>query len=118
MLFLRTLVAITVVALWAPGSDARPATVSDFAICDYEAATSTGGSAMPRAADPLKPAPPVAAKTEGGMSTGTDPSGKLIVGSSDVLSEGMDATRADDPGYRTAYRHCMAQRGITARPAP
>ena len=115
MLFLRTLAAITVVALWASGGDARPATVSDFAICNHDAAASTGGSAMPGAGGPLKPAPP---KTEGGTATGTDPSGKLIVGSSDVLSEGMDAMRADDSAYKTAYRRCMAQRGISARPAP
>ena len=115
MLFLRTLAAITVIALWAAGSDARPATVSDFAICNHEAAASTGGSAMPGGAGPLKPSPP---KTQGGTATGTDPSGKLIVGGSDVLTEGMDAMRADDPAYKTAYRSCMAQRGISSRPAP
>ena len=120
MLFLRTLAAIAIVTLSTAEGDARPATVSDFAVCNHEAAASTGGSAMPGHGGPRKPPTSVApsAPVKPDDPVRTDPSGKLIVGSSDVLSEGMDATRAADQTYASAYRRCMAQRGITARPMP
>lgn len=40
----------------------------------------------------------------------TDPSGSIITESPDPFVTGMDAGKADDPGYRTAYRDCMRQR--------
>jgi hypothetical protein len=37
----------------------------------------------------------------------TDPSGSIITETPDPLVKGMDASKADDPQYRTAYRDCM-----------
>jgi hypothetical protein len=100
--------AIGLVLAAAGPSHARPATVTDFAFCNREATEVTRASARPRPAEQLpKVAPPL-----------TDPSGKIIVGAPDALLEGMDATRADDPGYLVAYRECMTRRGVTARPLP
>ena len=37
----------------------------------------------------------------------TDPSGAVIAETPDPLVKGMDASKADDPQYRAAYRECM-----------
>ena len=109
---------------FATGAVARPATVSDFAICNQDAADATGGSALPGpTVRGPKPAPPVTPQerpdtaASGGMATGTDSTGKLIAGARDPRDEGMAADRADTPAYRTAYRDCMSRRGVTAKPA-
>jgi hypothetical protein len=39
----------------------------------------------------------------------TDPSGSIITESPDPLVTGMDAGKANDRAYRTAYRDCMRQ---------
>lgn len=108
------------IVLAAVTADARPATVSDFAICNREATEVTGGSALPgpaertpRSAPPMTPAPGA-----GGMASGTDSTGKIVAGSKDVLLEGMAADRIADAAYHSAYRECMTRRGVTARPAP
>lgn len=110
----------------ASDASARPATVSDFAICNQEAADAAGGSALPApGARAPKPAPPVApgsperpdTAASGGMATGTDSTGKLVAGARDPRDEGMAADRADNRAYQTAYRECMSRRGVTAKPA-
>ena len=112
--------------LLADGADARPATVSDFAICNQDATQATGGSALPAPGAQLpRPGPPVApgsprhpdTAASGGMATGTDSTGKLIAGARDPRDEGMAADHAGDAAYHAAYRECMARRGITAKPA-
>lgn len=119
MITAQVLVAVGVVFA-ATAADARPSTVSDFAICNREATEVTGGSAMPgpkerppRSAPPMTPAPGA-----GGMGAGTDSTGKIVAGSGDVLLEGMAADRIADGAYHAAYRECMTRRGVTARPVP
>ncbi|MBI1735026.1 MAG: hypothetical protein HYR51_07630 [Candidatus Rokubacteria bacterium] len=116
----------TAVAMLAGGADARPATVSDFAICNQEAAAATGGSALPAPGGTTpRPAPPVApgsperpdTAASGGMATGTDSTGKLVAGARDPRDEGMAVDHAGDAAYQAAYRDCMARRGITSKPA-
>ncbi len=104
----------------AAAAEARPATVSDFAICNREATEATAGSALPapgertpRSAPPMTPAPGA-----GGMAAGTDSTGKIVAGAPDVRLEGMAADRIADGAYRSAYRECMTRRGVTARPQP
>ena len=46
----------------------------------------------------------------GGPGEQTDPSGSVIAKTPDPLVKGMDATKADDPQYRAAYRDCMRAR--------
>lgn len=126
------LIALGLLALCATQLDARPATISDFAICNREAAETAGApAALPEATDPdrnaaPRPAPHVGPKTpeaapapsapSGGMASGTDSSGKIVAGPQDPLLEGLAAEQADDPGYQTAYRECMTRRGVTGRP--
>lgn len=43
----------------------------------------------------------------GGPGEKTDPSGSVITQTPDPLVKGMDASKADDPQYRAAYRECM-----------
>jgi hypothetical protein len=116
---------VTLFALAALDVEARPATVSDFAICNQEATEKTGGGALPGPGGP-PPAPPSLERgpggrantgASGGMASGTDSTGKLVAGAADPLDEGMAATHADDPVYRAAYRDCMTRRGITAKPS-
>lgn len=109
---------------------ARPANVSDFAICNNEAA---GGApaASPRAPEregsvEAQPSPHVASKTpeakpepsaaSSGMASGTDSTGKIVAGPRDPLLEGLAADRADDRAYQDSYRECMTRRGVTGRP--
>ena len=132
------LVSVTVcLGSVAAVADARPATVSDFAICNGEATDVAGGSALPggteraprmapppsappdlRASKPSPVAPAPGAGGSTGMASGTDSSGKIVAGSRDVLLEGMAADRAADAAYQAAYRECMTRRGVTARPSP
>ena len=46
----------------------------------------------------------------GGPGEKTDPSGSIITETPDPLVKGMDASKADDPQYRAAYRDCMRAR--------
>jgi len=46
----------------------------------------------------------------GGPGEKTDPSGSVITETPDPLVKGMDASKADDPQYRAAYRDCMRTR--------
>ena len=120
----RILAAIGIVSfLLAQEAAARPATVSDFAICNQEATEASGGSAMPSPGTPTpRPAPPGTparpdTAASGGMASGTDSTGKIVAGARDPRDEGMSADYAGNAAYRTAYRECMARRGITAKPA-
>jgi hypothetical protein len=112
-------------------------TLSDIAGCNQEAAQRTGASALPAppgAAGPevAKRAPdgsrePRELPAHGGVPVAgapgariarpgdnaapsaekTDPSGAVITQSPDPLLKGMDAEKANDAAYRTAYRECM-----------
>lgn len=123
----------------------REPTVSDIAACNEEAFARTGGGVIappgtasrPRSPETARPLPdsrdgapsasppgegstqlpPVAPRRPDGGSVGekTDPSGTLITQSPDPLLKGMDAEKADDPGYRAAYRSCMNGRMSGAR---
>jgi hypothetical protein len=102
---------------------AQQPTVGDIALCNEEATKQTGGSAFPGP----RPGPEIArestdqkgarempearggAASRGQTGEKTDPSGSIITESPDPLVIGMDADKADDPAYRTAYRDCMRQ---------
>jgi hypothetical protein len=60
--------------------------------------------------DARRAAPPATPPPAGGAAEKTDPSGAIITQSPDPLLRGMDAEKADDPAYRTAYRDCMRAR--------
>jgi hypothetical protein len=81
--------------------------LADIAACNEEAAAKTAPSASPRA--PVPSPPPRA----GGEKS--DPTGSIVTDSADPLAKGMDAQRAGDPAYRTAYRNCMKSRGERSR---
>lgn len=131
MVRLAAVAAWTFVLLGATCASARPANVSDFAICNNEAA-SGAPAASPKTLEPERgagasPSPHVAPKTpeakpepgaagSSGMASGTDSTGKLVAGARDPLLEGLAADRADDPAYQQAYRECMTRRGVTGRP--
>jgi hypothetical protein len=124
MVRLASCLVLASVVTGAGVAAARPATVSDFAICNQEAAAEHGGSALPAPGSP-RPAPPVNPPSaerpdtaaSGGMATGTDSTGKLVAGARDPRDEGMAAAHAGDPAYQKAYRDCMSRRGVTAKPA-
>lgn len=106
---------------------AREPTLSDIARCNEQAALRTGAGALPRTPEPHAGAgrpdapgpadraagavprpgaePPLA--TRPGPAEKTDPSGSVIAETPDPLVKGMDASKADDPPYRAAYRECM-----------
>jgi len=107
---------------------AQEPAIGDIAMCNEEASRKTGGSAFPGprpgpdiahetphragandARSPLGPGPS-AALPSGRTGERTDPSGSIIIESPDPLLKGMDAGRADDEAYRTAYRDCIRQR--------
>jgi hypothetical protein len=134
-----------VVALAAVSASAQtpgPPTIADIATCNEMAAARTGDpSALARPRPPAAPETPGrrdTGPTEGdarsdarppaprggpaldppsGSAAGqkTDPSGSIITQSPDPLLVGMDAERAADPAYRTAYRRCMQERAERAR---
>lgn len=105
-------------------SEAQQPTVGDIALCNEQATKQSGGSAFPGP----RPGPEITGKSpsqkgarempdpRGGSAPGgqarekTDPSGSIITESPDPLVKGMDADKANDPAYRTAYRDCMRQR--------
>jgi hypothetical protein len=123
---LVTLAAVLAVPSMAA---AQGPTVSDIALCNQEAESATGGSAVPRMTQPRPgperpgdsavqhgvPATPEARSSSGSApttrgsdaGTATDSSGKIVTRAPDPLLEGMAADRLDDPEYRTAYRDCM-----------
>jgi hypothetical protein len=125
MLTIRTLGAATLaITLALPASRALGAepTLTDIAACNEKAAAQTSGSALPRTANPAPPAGGSAPIVEGdkdlpkqGTSERSDPTGSIVTRSDDPLVKGMDAQRADDPAYRTAYRECMKARGERSR---
>ena len=97
-------------------------TLSDIAACNEQAAARTGGSALPRAATPAAPpgggAPIVEGERDMPKRAGSeksDPTGSIVTESADPLVKGMDAQKASDPAYRTAYRDCMKSRGERSR---
>ena len=73
-------------------------------------ATSPGsvpGRADPGVGKAPRPGADVATPGSGRPREKTDPSGSVITETPDPLVRGMDASKADDPQYRAAYRDCM-----------
>ena len=130
------LIAMIAAFLPAASVGAAEPTLSDVAGCNQDAAQRTGASAPPAppgapGAEIAKRAPnnsrearelpahggipdtgaPGASATRPGDAAATlektDPSGAVITQSPDPLVKGMDAEKANDPAYRTAYRNCM-----------
>ena len=104
--------SVSILFGWIGVVEAQQPTLSDIALCNEDSTQQTGGSAFP---GPRR-GPEIARKgtdptgTAGRRSEETDPSGSFITESPDPLVMGMDAVKADDPAYRTAYRDCMRQR--------
>ena len=126
MMTTRTLAAAVLAAAIAlPPVHALAAepSLSDIAGCNEQAAAKTGPAASPRLAGPSTRPPSAGApivegdrdlpKRSGGEKS--DPSGSIVTDSADPLAKGMDAQRADDPAYRTAYRDCMKARSGRSR---
>jgi hypothetical protein len=89
--------------------EAQQPTLTDIALCNEEATKQTGGSALPGPRPGLRE--PRAGAASGEVTREkTDPSGSIITESPDSLVTGMDASRANDRAYRTAYRDCMRPR--------
>jgi hypothetical protein len=132
--YLATLALIVTFAI-APAVSAETPTASDFLACNEQAAQAVAKnapSASPRmdsAPDarntdpkhrrdaPVRPAPDARAPSKQAPPAGqtappTDPSGTVVKDAADPQHEGMDAARADEPGYRAAYKSCMRQRGF------
>jgi len=115
---------VTMTWALAAETEARAATVSDFATCNKEATEATAGSALPGRRGPQERTPgipgpdaaPSARPTPAPPPGTTDPTGKMLIEPADPLLEGMAADRMGDAAYRTAYRACMAQKGIPKRP--
>jgi len=120
MMTTRTLAAAVfaaAVALPPMSALAADPTLTDIAACNEQAAAQTGGSALPRAATPTAPPAGGAPIVEGERdlpkragSEKSDPTGSIVTESTDPLVKGMDAQKASDPAYRTAYRECMKTR--------
>ena len=113
----------TVMLLLSAGRASAEPTLTDIATCNEQAAAATSGAALPR---PDRPGPPEASASrpeasapivEGDRDLArrrgekSDPTGSIVTDSPDPLVKGMDAQKADDPAYRTAYRACMQKRG-------
>jgi hypothetical protein len=114
----RTVSTVAVLALAAASAALaqREPNLSDIAGCNEQAASRTGASALPhpgsRTPESVQRAAPrgeasVLTPGTGGRGEKTDPSGSVIAETPDPLVKGMDATKADDPQYRAAYRECM-----------
>jgi hypothetical protein len=88
--------------------EAQQPTLSDIALCNEQATSQAGGSALP--GPRLLREPRTGAASDGRTREKTDPSGSIITESPDPLVTGMDAGKADDARYRTAYRECMRHR--------
>jgi hypothetical protein len=125
MLTIRMLAIAAVVTAAAllpgRGAAAEPS-LSDIATCNEQAAARTGGAALPRLEEPQKAgatAPIIEGDRDlprkGAGGEKTDPSGSIVTDSADPLVKGMDAQKANDPAYRSAYRECMQQRAPAAR---
>jgi hypothetical protein len=65
------------------------------------------GPADPGVGNTPKAGARMPAPGSGGPGEKTDPSGSVITETPDPLVKGMDASKADDPKYRAAYRDCM-----------
>ena len=127
--------AVLVTSIASPALGQREPTLSDIAGCNEQAAARTSGSALPHPGAPSPdakprvaprgdatpgivpgptdpgvgkaPAPKTPMPGSGGPGEKSDPSGSVITETPDPLSKGMDASKADDPQYRSAYRDCM-----------
>ena len=106
----RSIVLSAAILLGSVGFvEAQQPTLSDIALCNEQATKQTGGSALP-GPQPGMREPRAGAAFAGQTREKTDPSGSIITESPDPLVTGMDAGKADDRRYRTAYRDCMRQR--------
>jgi len=85
--------AAAVLLLPAASGIAAEPTLTDIASCNEQAVAKTSGAALPRLDVPAPQLPP-----------------SIVTDSSDPFVKGMDAQKADDPAYRTAYRECMQRR--------
>jgi hypothetical protein len=97
-------------ALPHPGSGTTEAAQRGPSPTPRGEATSPGivpGPADPGVGKAPKPGASVPTPGSGGPREKTDPSGSVITESPDPLVKGMDASKADDPRYRAAYRECM-----------
>jgi hypothetical protein len=104
----RSVVLSAAILLGSAGFvEGQQPTLSDIALCNEQATSQAGGSALPGPRPLREPRP--GAASDGRTREKTDPSGSIITESPDPLVTGMDAGKADDPGYRTAYRDCMRQ---------
>jgi hypothetical protein len=100
-------------ALPHPGSRSTEVAQRNPSAAPRDKATSPG--IVPGPADPgVGNAPKAGARMptpgSGGPGEKTDPSGSVITETPDPLVKGMDASKADDPQYRAAYRDCMRTR--------
>jgi len=96
--------AAAVLLLPAASGIAAEPTLTDIASCNEQAVAKTSGAALPRLDVPAPQLPPA------GRGEKSDPTGSIVTDSSDPFVKGMDAQKADDPAYRTAYRECMQRR--------
>ena len=131
MMTIRMLMAAALMAAfvvpWSSAARAAEPTLSDIAGCNEEAAARTSGATLPRPTTPApgtnptpgtSPAPIVQGERDLPRQAGkekTDPTGSIVTDSADPLVKGMDAQRANDPAYRTAYRECMRTHTKTER---
>jgi hypothetical protein len=100
-------------ALPHPGSRSTEAAQRGSAATPRDKAASPGivpGPADPGVGNAPKPGARMPTPGTGGPGEKTDPSGSVITQTPDPLVKGMDATKADDPQYRAAYRDCMRAR--------
>jgi hypothetical protein len=108
----RTTFAATVLvtSFASPALAQREPTLTDIAGCNEQAAARTGPSALPhpgtRSPESTNRNAP-RGDTRAPVREKTDPSGSVITRTPDPFVKGMDATKADDPQYREAYRDCM-----------
>jgi hypothetical protein len=104
--------SVSILFGWIGFVEAQQPTMGDIALCNEEATQQTGGSAFPgpRRGPQIVRQGTDQKGTAGRSGEETDPSGSIITESSDPLVMGMDAVKADDAAYRTAYRDCMRQR--------
>jgi hypothetical protein len=97
----RSVVLFAAILLGSVGfAEAQSPTLADIALCNEEAARQA----------PERPNQKATPGMRGQTREKTDPSGSVITESPDPLVTGMDAGKADDPRYRTAYRDCMRPR--------
>jgi hypothetical protein len=122
------LMGATMTALSAPAYAQKP-TVGDIATCNREAEAAAGvPSASPRLPEGGPGAPGRVPDAHGGVLAGagagrargssggavagpTDSTGQIVTNPADPRLEGMASARANDAGFRAAYRACMQRLG-------